>query len=114
MDQEGTVKIEKPTGHNDFRNIPKPYVDLAKKIEGEFAKLMVEQMKKSVDKNEEDSSAMDFYDSLMTQEQSTAMVGKEGLGVSKLILDQIYPQRLRTEENLRAFENKQRRPYEQN
>lgn len=88
---------------NDFSKIPEPYVDVAKKMETEFAKMMIDKMKSSMGKTENADSAQDFYDSLMTQEQAETLTKREGLGVAQMILDQIYPVSKRTDQNMQAY-----------
>lgn len=88
---------------NDFSKIPAPYVDVAKKMESEFAKMMIEKMKSSMGKSEDSDSAQDFYDSLMTQEQAESLTKREGLGVAQMILEQIYPVSKRTDQNMQAY-----------
>jgi Rod binding domain-containing protein len=75
-------------------NVPEEYKKVAEGMESQFARLMIEQMKKTVEKNEEGSSAQDFYDSVMTNEYADLMSKGDGLGLQKVILDQLYPQRL--------------------
>ena len=55
-------------------------------------------MNKTVNKAESDSSASDYYKSLLDHERSKIMSkNQNGQGLQKLILDQIYPKRLRNE-----------------
>lgn len=78
-----------------LENIPKPYRDVAKGMETQFAKLMIEQMNKTVDKTESQSSAAKYYQSLTNQKRAELMASGDGLGLQKVILDQIYPKHLR-------------------
>lgn len=83
---------KKAVQKNDAQNIPKPYLDVARGMEQQFIKYMIEQMKKTISKAEPESSALKFYNSLLNHHQSNIMAQKnEGLGLQKVILDQIYP-----------------------
>ena len=105
------IKIHRPhiTNHNvqkpkkfedSSKYIPEKVKDFAKANEKAFAKLMLKEMNKSVSKYSNDASA-DFYQGLLTDEQAQAMVEKNnGLGLQKLILDQIYPEHLRNQAQL--------------
>jgi hypothetical protein len=62
-------------------------------------------MNKTVDANETDDSAgMDYYKGLQTTEQAKIMSQKNNLGLQDLILDQVYPKRLRNEMALKQYE----------
>lgn len=90
---------------DDTRYIPEPYKNVASGMEQEFAKYMIEQMEKTVDRGTPDNQATSYYRSLTTQERSKAMAETgRGLGLKKLILDQIYPKHLRTELGYNSFE----------
>ena len=84
--------------------IPEPYLEVAQGMEEQFIEFMIQQMKKSVQKTEESSSAMDYYESLLTQQQSNSMATQNGgTGIQDLILDQVYPDYMRTKENYQNF-----------
>jgi Rod binding domain-containing protein len=74
------------------QNIPKVYKDIAEGMEGQFAKMMIDQMNKTVMKEKKSSSAEDYYNSMLDYERASAMTKGEGLGLQKEILKQIYPQ----------------------
>jgi Rod binding domain-containing protein len=88
-----------PIAEDSRRFVPKPFVDVAKGMEEQFANFMVEQMRKTSGADEaEASTASEYYDSLMDTEHAKKLSQTgNGLGVSDLILDQIYPKRLRSE-----------------
>ena len=53
-------------------------------------------MRKTIPKEEADSSAMEYYNSLMDYERAQLMAKSDsGLGVKKVILDQIVPQHMK-------------------
>ncbi len=77
--------------------IPEPYRDVAKGMEKQFAEFMLQEMHKTVS-DTDTSTGMDYYKSLMTSEQAEQLINKEsGLGIQQVILDQIYPQNMRSE-----------------
>ncbi len=92
----------------DNRFIPNDYKNVAKGMEQQFAEYMLAQMNNTVDKseNEAQDSATQYYENMQTGERAKAMVENHGtgLGVQKVILDQIYPQRLRTELNYNNYQ----------
>lgn len=73
-------------------------------MEQEFARFMVEQMEKTVTRENPDSQATAYYKSIVNQERAEAMAetGK-GLGLKQMILDQIYPKHLRNQLALDNF-----------
>jgi Rod binding domain-containing protein len=77
-----------------------PYLKVARGMEAEFVKYMLDEMRKTVAKDEADSGEIDFYTSMLDNEYSRIMSEKErGLGVQGLVLNQIAPQRLLKEYN---------------
>ncbi|MBT3234807.1 MAG: hypothetical protein HN353_02545 [Bdellovibrionales bacterium] len=88
--------VRNRSNHDDRQYIPDPYLNVAKKMEGQFVQFMVEQMKKTVSKENPDSAAANYYKSMLTEQQSKTIAGQDGgLGLQELILNQIYPKRLR-------------------
>ena len=66
-------------------------------MEQQFIQYMIEQMKKTIDVANPESSALKFYKSMLNNYQADIMAARgEGLGLQKVILDQIYPQHQRT------------------
>lgn len=85
--------------NNNLKYVPKPYLDVANGMESQFAKLMLEQMQKSIGKNDNDTSS-NYYTSLLTDERSKMLTeNSKGLGIKQMILDQIYPQKMRNKIN---------------
>ena len=86
--------------------IPEPHKKVAKGMEERFLLHMIKQMKKSVQKSEADSTASDFYNSQLDSERAKILAEKEGgVGIQKLILNQIYPIEKRSKENLERYQN---------
>ena len=87
----------------DFKSVPnrqanpvKPYEDIAEGMEANFTSHMLAEMRKTVPKEEPDSSAMDYYNSLLDYERAQLMAKSDsGLGIKKVILDQIVPQHMK-------------------
>lgn len=74
----------------------KPYEDIAEGMETNFTSHLLAEMRKSVHKETPDSSAMEYYNSLMDYERAQLMAKSDtGLGVKKVILDQIVPQNMK-------------------
>jgi len=100
--------VQKPKKFEDSsKYIPEQIKEVAQSYEKEFAKMMIQEMQKSVSKYSKDSSA-NFYQSLMTDEQAQSMTkNNEGVGLQKMILDQIYPEHLRNQANYDYHTKKQ-------
>lgn len=90
---------------SDFKTLPtdmkrtnpvKPYEDVAEGMEANFTSYMLQEMRKSIPKENPDSSAMDYYNSLLDYERAQSMAKSDsGLGVKKVILDQIVPMHMK-------------------
>lgn len=82
---------------NSQRTNPvKPFEDIAEGMEANFTSHMLAEMRKTVPKESPDSSAMEYYNSLMDFERAQLMAKSDsGLGVKKVILDQIVPQNMK-------------------
>jgi Rod binding domain-containing protein len=90
---------------DDKKFIPKQYQEVAESMEGQFAEFMLNQMNKAVGENEgEDGNGMDYYKSLQTTERAKMMSKQNNLGLQNVILDQIYPKRMRNEMALKQYE----------
>jgi Rod binding domain-containing protein len=77
-------------------NPVKPYEEIAEGMETSFTSHMLAEMRKTVGKEDPESSSMDYYNSLLDYERAQLMAKSEsGLGVKKVILDQIVPQHLK-------------------
>ena len=77
-------------------NPVKPYEDIAEGMEANFTSHMLAEMRKTIPKESPDSSAMEYYNSLLDYERAQLMAKSDsGLGVKKVILDQIVPQNMK-------------------
>jgi Rod binding domain-containing protein len=103
VDQQKKSHKTKPELVDDYKYIPKAYKDVASGMEKQFAEFMITQMNNSVGAEETNSGAK-YYKSLMNSERADIMATKDqGLGLQKVILDQIYPQRMRSEIAYKQF-----------
>lgn len=96
-----------PTNKIDDRvYIPKQYKEVAASMEQQFAEMMIEQMSRTVDEAEssEGGMGMDYYKSLEKTERAKALTEQNNLGLQNMILDQIYPKRMRNEMALKQYE----------
>jgi len=85
-----TLPAQKPT------NPIKPFEEIAEGMEANFTSHMLAEMRKTVPKETQDSSAMEYYNSLLDYERAQLMAKSDsGLGVKKVILDQIVPQHMK-------------------
>jgi Rod binding domain-containing protein len=74
----------------------KPYEEIAEGMEANFTAHMLAEMRKTVPKENPDSSALEYYNSLLDFERAQLMAKSDsGLGVKKIILDQIVPQNMK-------------------
>jgi Rod binding domain-containing protein len=73
-------------------------------METQFAETMVKQMNQTIDETEGGDSGMDYYKSLQTTERAKMMAKQNNLGLQNVILDQIYPKRMRNEMALKQYE----------
>lgn len=81
---------------NTRSNPVKPFQDIAEGMEANFTTHMLAEMRKTIPKESPDSSAMDYYNSLLDYERAQLMAKSDsGLGVKKIILDQIVPQHMK-------------------
>lgn len=77
--------------------IPKPYIDLARSMETQFINFMLKQMNKTIGRQEQDQTSK-YYHSLLSEKRAGLMSDhRRGMGIRQLILDQMYPKHLRTE-----------------
>lgn len=77
-------------------NPVKPYEEIAEGMETSFTSHMLAEMRKTVPKEGPDTPAMDYYNSLLDSERAQLMAKSDsGLGIKKVILDQIVPQHMK-------------------
>ena len=83
--------------HVGQKNSPiKPYEEIAEGMESNFTSHLLAEMRKTVPKETPDSSATDYYNSLLDYERAQLMARSDtGLGVKKVVLEQIVPHHLK-------------------
>ncbi len=91
------VGIDQKSFPNTQKSNPvKPYEEIAEGMESNFTSYMLAEMRKSVPKEGTDTPAMDYYNSLLDSERAQLMAKSDsGLGIKKVILDQIVPQNMK-------------------
>ncbi len=92
---------------DDRKYVPQQFKDVAASMEQQFAEMMIEQMNRTVESGDEEGGggmAMDYYKSLQKSERAKAMTAQNELGLQNMILDQIYPKRMRNEMALKQYE----------
>lgn len=90
---------------DDTQYVPQQFKDVAKSMEEQFVQIMLDQMEKTVDSSEAtDGAGMDFYKSLEKSERAKIMTAQNNLGLQGLVLDQIYPKRLRNEMAMKHYQ----------
>ena len=103
LDQKHSIDVHQKK-IDDRRFIPEQYQKVAENMEQQFAEYMLQEMNKTVERTEEDSAGMDFYRSLQTTDQAKNMAKQDLIGLQNVILDQIYPKRLRNEMALKQYQ----------
>lgn len=98
------LPIKQETGQTaKYKNVPKPYMDVAKGMEKQFISYMISQMNNSVKSENKESSAEKYYKGLMDNERANIMANtKNGIGMKDLVLDQILPAHLKQPANAQA------------
>lgn len=107
VDKEASAKpLNQKKQIDDRQYIPKQYKEVAASMEQQFAEMMMEQMARTVGESEESSGGlgMDYYKSLEKAERAKTMTEQNNLGLQNMILDQIYPKRMRNEMALKQYE----------
>jgi Rod binding domain-containing protein len=85
-----------PVAINNPRSSIRLYEDIAEGMESSFTSHMLKEMRKTIPKETPDSSSMDYYNSLLDHERAELMAKSDsGLGVKKIILNQILPEHMK-------------------
>ena len=107
VDKQKKPNHGQPKLVDGYEYIPDPYKKVASGMEKQFAEFMISQMENSVG-NTESNQAAKYYKSLMNSERAEVMATKDqGMGLQKVILDQIYPQRMRNALAYKQFQAQQ-------
>ncbi|MBC7712486.1 MAG: rod-binding protein, partial [Rhizobacter sp.] len=91
---------------DDRKYIPAKYKEVAANMEQQFAEMMIDQMNKTVEENSdgENDAGMDYYKSMQKSDRAKSLTQQNNLGLQDMILNQIYPKRMRTELGLKQYE----------
>ena len=102
------IELKKNSNQRWDQYIPDPYKKVASAMEKQFLNVMISKMNQTIKKNDKNSSSMDYYQGLLTQERSSIMANNNGgVGIKKLILDQIYPNHFRNKITFNHFQKSQ-------
>lgn len=101
IDKLPNLNLRQETGNTGkYKNVPKPYLEVARGMEEQFASHMISQMRNTVHSENPDSSAEQYYKGLMDHERAKIMAeDQNGLGLKDIILDQILPAHLKQQVN---------------
>ena len=108
------IKIHRPQIQNfrkdntsskvdDTQFIPKQHKEFAVNLEAQFAKLMFNEMQKTVHSSAPSNTANDFYNSQLLNERSQTMAAKGGSKLQNMLLDEIYPKKFRNKANFDLY-----------
>lgn len=108
---KGPININQTALHKP--HIPEAYRNVAKGMEKQFARFMLDQMQKTVDTASPDSTATNYYKSMTNDEYSKILSEQDGgLGIQEMILRQIVPNynqsHLSQANKINAFSNVQK------
>ena len=95
-------QIQNPKIVNEkYKNVPKPYLDVAEGMESQFTNHLLNEMRKTVHSSTPESSASRVYKSLLDQERADMMAKSDsGVGVKDVVLEQILPAHLKPSNKL--------------
>jgi Rod binding domain-containing protein len=98
--------LDQPKKIDDRQYIPEQFKEVAASMEQQFAEMMIDQMSRTVgeESSGEDGMASEYYKSLQKSERAKAMTKQNDLGLQNVILDQIYPKRMRNELALKQYQ----------
>jgi Rod binding domain-containing protein len=90
-------KVNLPNIQNKYvvhkgEKIPKDYMKVAQGMETQFINHLFGQLRKTINKDQPESQAKQYYDSLLDYERAKIMSSTEsGVGLKDMVLDEIYP-----------------------
>jgi Rod binding domain-containing protein len=99
--QDGIVTINPAQNQRGLKPVSreemlKPYVEVAEGLETQFTNHMIEQMRRTIPRENDPSAAESYYESLMDNERAKTMAQSDsGIGLKRVILDQIVPAHLK-------------------
>lgn len=87
-----SLQVNARQNTDKYKNVPKPYLQVAEGMESQFSNHLLSQLRKTIDKSEPTSNAERIYQSMLDDEYSKIMAKSDsGLGVKDVVLRQIYP-----------------------
>jgi Rod binding domain-containing protein len=75
--------------------VPKEYLEIAEGMEAQFVDFLMGEMEKSIPRETPLSNAEGYYNATLNYERAQQAAKGQGLGIKRMILDQIYPEHLR-------------------
>lgn len=107
------TKSYKP--NDKYKYVPKEVMKVAEGMESQFINHMINEMRKTVNKNEPMNQAEQFYNSKLDEEYAKIMSEtKSGLGLKEMIIEQLAPQYIRrdlvsakTNQGLRTYKQQE-------
>tara|TARA_B100001971_G_scaffold214585_1_gene252879 strand:+ start:87609 stop:88031 length:423 start_codon:yes stop_codon:yes gene_type:complete len=91
--------------YDKYKYVPKEIMKVAEGMESQFINHMINEMRKTVNKNEPMNQAERFYNSKLDEEYAKIMSEtKSGLGLKEMIIEQLAPQYIRHDNLAKANE----------
>lgn len=82
-------------GKINLNKVPEAYREVAEGMEAQFLNHMIGEMRKSIQKENPDSPAQSYYNSVLDYERAKTMAKDEhGLGLKEVILRDLLPKNL--------------------
>lgn len=98
--------IKKNNSSKGYEFIPEDHKKFAKAMESQFAELMLKEMQKSVG-NKDTNQAQQIYESMLLKERAKNMADNKDSAIQELILNEVYPQKFRNEQNFEMYQASQ-------
>ncbi len=97
---------------DESKFIPEPYKKVAEGLEQQFNDYMLKELDSTSAYEQEEgnsSPGMNYYKSILNSERASAISkqGKYGIGIQEIILDQIYPKKMRNEIAFNHYQKQQ-------
>ena len=73
------------------KQLEKQLKEVSQGMEEQFAGMLIQEMRKSIDRNEDGSTAMKIYESMLDQEYARILAEQGQLGLGDVIIKQLAP-----------------------
>lgn len=73
---------------------PDPYTQVAEGFESQFARILLDRMRKTVDHANPKTSAAKIYESMLDEKIAESIAKNGELGIKRAVLDQIKPKQM--------------------